>query len=59
MDLAKLNLPPQAGAEQKPTGNFNFTTELFDFGAPVSVTVPPADQVTDFTQLLATAGGGR
>ncbi len=59
VDLARLNLPPQAGAGQKPTGNFNFTMELFDFGAPVSVTVPPADQVTDFTQLLGTAGGGR
>ncbi len=59
VDLAKLELPPQATAGQKPTGTYSFTVELFDFGTPVSVTVPPADQVTDFAQLLAAAGGRR
>jgi hypothetical protein len=31
--------------------------ELFDFGTPVRVTIPPADQVSDLAQL--SAGGGR
>ncbi|HSH60342.1 MAG TPA: hypothetical protein VK988_12025 [Acidimicrobiales bacterium] len=56
VDLGTLNLPPEATQGQKPTGNLNFTIELFDFGTPVSVTVPPADQVTDFAQLTAAAG---
>jgi len=63
VDLAKLNLPQQPAAEAesaaaKPTGTLSFTTELFEFGTPVSVTIPPTDQVTDFAQLRA-AGGGR
>jgi hypothetical protein len=59
VDLSRLNLPPEATEGQKPTGNLNFTIELFDFGTPVSVTVPPADQVTDFAQLTAAAGRRR
>ena len=59
MDLSKLNPPPQATAGEKPTGSFTFTMELFEFGTPVSVTVPPADQVSDLAQLMAAAGGGR
>lgn len=55
VDLSKLNLPPQATAGHEPTGSINFTLELFDFGTPVSVTVPPADQVADLGQLLAGA----
>ena len=65
VDLSKLNLPPQAAAKaeaaaaEKPTGTLSYTTELFDFGTPVSVIVPPADQVIDFAQLTAAAAGGR
>ncbi len=59
LDLAKLNLPQQASAAAKPTGSVSSTIELFDFGTPVSVTVPPADQVSELSQLLAAAGGGR
>ncbi len=59
VDLAALTLPPQATAGQNPTGTCSFTVELFDFGAPVSVTVPAAEQVTDFAQLFAAAGGRR
>jgi hypothetical protein len=59
VDLARLNLPPQATAGAKPTGNLSFTTELFDFGTPVSVTIPPADQVTDFAQPTAAPGRRR
>ncbi len=63
VDLAKLSLPSEATAgapaEVKPTGTLTSTTELFDFGTPVNVTVPPADQVTDLAQLMAAAGRGR
>ena len=63
VDLARLTLPSQATAgapaEVKPTGTLTSTTELFDFGTPVSVTIPPADQVTDLAQLMAAAGRGR
>ena len=53
VDLAKLNLPPEATQGQKPTGNLNFTIELFDFGTEVRATPPPADQVVDATNLLS------
>jgi hypothetical protein len=33
------------------------TMELFDYGAPVSITVPPADQVTDLGAALSQKGG--
>ncbi len=59
LDLAKFSLPPQATAGGKPTGITSSTIELFDFGTAVSVTVPPADQMSDLSQLLAAAGGGR
>ncbi len=59
VDLAKLNLPPETTQGEKPTGNLNFSIELFDFGTPVSVTVPPADQVSDYAQLMAAAGRRR
>lgn len=66
LDLAKINLPPQAtaaaseaAAAAKPTGTLTYTTELFDFGTPVSVTVPPADQVIDLAQLTASSGRRR
>ncbi|MBV9412219.1 MAG: hypothetical protein JO148_11525 [Acidimicrobiia bacterium] len=32
-------------------GSVRFTLELFDFGVPVQATIPPADQVVDFSQL--------
>jgi hypothetical protein len=35
---------------------FTMTAELFDLGAPVSINVPPADQVTDLTTLLGEDG---
>jgi hypothetical protein len=38
----------------KPTGNisFRFTAVLTDFGVPVTVTAPPANQTTDLTAKL-------
>jgi hypothetical protein len=32
-------------------GEITLRAELFDLGAPVSITVPPADQVTDLGSL--------
>jgi hypothetical protein len=34
----------------------NVTMELHDYGAPVSITVPPVDQVTDLGAMLSQAG---
>ena len=52
LDLARLNLPAQAPPAARPTGTLALVTEFFDFGTPVSVTVPPADQVTDLGGLI-------
>lgn len=56
VDLGRLNLPAESTGGQRPTGTFTFTLDLFDFGTPVTVTVPPPDQVTDLAQLLARSG---
>ncbi|MDQ3570900.1 MAG: hypothetical protein M3396_09865 [Actinomycetota bacterium] len=53
LDLARLTLPAQATSAVKPTGNLALVTEFFDFGTPVSVTVPPSEQVTDLGRLVA------
>jgi hypothetical protein len=34
------------------------TVEFYDFGSPVTITVPPADQVADFSQLFGQLGSG-
>jgi LppX/LprAFG-like lipoprotein len=44
--VRKLHLSYTEGA-----GSFDTTFTLFDFGAPVTVTPPPADQVTDLSNL--------
>ncbi len=41
------------GASQ---GKLTMTMDLYDFGRPVHVTVPPADQVTDISELLNSNG---
>ena len=38
-------------------GVVNATMELFDYGAPLTVTEPPADQVTDLSALLGGSAG--
>ena len=50
-----LSYPAVAGSTGSPS---TVTVELYDFGTPVNVTVPPADQVTDFAQIAALAGMG-
>ena len=43
------------GTDQENSGHvsFSFTATLSDFGVPVTVTAPPADQVADLTQKLS------
>ena len=48
-DLSSVHVP---NARTQPTGTMTMTMELFDFGTPVSVTLPPADQVTDLSALI-------
>jgi hypothetical protein len=47
-------MPGGASSAAKPTGpiHFQFTAVLSDFGVPVNVTAPPADQTTDLTSKL-------
>ena len=54
-DLSKMHLPNQTTA---PTGAIDATIELYDFGVPVVVNVPPPDQVTDLGALLQRAKSG-
>lgn len=55
VDFSKANIPgaPSGSLPQ----NMDITMDFFNFGAPVSVTVPPANQVVDFGQLLQGLGG--
>jgi hypothetical protein len=45
-----------AGLAGASDAGFDLTMEMFDFGAEVDVEPPPADEVTDITDL-ATKGG--
>ena len=58
MDLSKLQFPPESAAAKgtKLTGQMTYAMELFDFGTKVEAVEPPADQVTDFSQLMSGAG---
>ncbi|MHB8513099.1 MAG: LolA-like protein [Actinomycetota bacterium] len=44
-------------ASSATSGMMNFKMELFDFGTPVDVSAPPADQVTDFSQIQQLMSG--
>jgi hypothetical protein len=61
VDLSKLNMPASAAAKTggKPlTGKILTTLELYDFGTTVKAEAPPADQVTDFQQLMSSMSAG-
>lgn len=47
MDFSKI----AAAAGSPGEGSMTMTAELFDFGTPVSVTAPPADQVGSYADL--------
>lgn len=51
MDLSKVTVPNQ-GSGQKLNGQMKLSMELFDFGTPVNVTAPPADQTSDLSSLI-------
>ncbi|MEZ5098741.1 MAG: hypothetical protein R3C15_02830 [Thermoleophilia bacterium] len=51
----QLTLTPAGTTEPQEAST---TVELYDYGTDVSVEVPPADQVTDLTELLAGLGQG-
>lgn len=53
--LRKLTLA-FAGLAGASDAGFDLTMEMFDFGSPVDIEPPPADEVTDITDL-ATKGG--
>lgn len=55
VDFSQMNLPEDTAA-QMPEGSMDITMETYDFGTPVSVTAPPADQVTDMTSLAGSGG---
>jgi hypothetical protein len=54
--LRKLTMTLDATTEGTHVGAV--TMELFDFGTPVDVEAPPADQVTDFGSMLGGLTGG-
>jgi len=50
-DYSQVNPPPNV-PRGSPSSSVEQTMELFDFGAPVTVQPPPADQVTDISALV-------
>src|SRR4051794_22157149 len=55
MDLSKAAAASKSGV----SGEMNVNVELFDYGVPVNVTEPPADQATDLSALLGGLGSGQ
>lgn len=47
---------PESGDDIPAGTAMSIEIDFFDFGEPVSITVPPADQVTDIRELLGTFG---
>lgn len=47
---------PDGGADVPAGTAMSIEIEFFDFGEPVSITVPPADQVTDISELAGALG---
>ncbi len=55
MKEALVGTPSSAATSTKPAGtpvSFSFTVKLSDYGVPVTVTAPPADQTADLTNSL-------
>jgi hypothetical protein len=56
LDLEQVELPSAAeGADAQLSGQVATVIEYFDFGTEVEVEPPPAEEVTDFAELM---GGG-
>ena len=58
IDPSTIHLPAGVSAQNNPfaAGPITMTYDMYDFGAPVDVQVPPADQTTDLSQLLKNGG---
>jgi hypothetical protein len=50
----RIQIPVSEGQGQSGTANVNLTLQLFDFGVPVTVAAPPADQVGSLNLTTAT-----
>jgi hypothetical protein len=37
--------------------SMSMTMDIFDFGTPVNVEIPPASETTDFQELMGSMGG--
>ena len=51
-----MRFPPSLAAKVGRLGKPTLTVEYYGFGDPVDTQLPPADQVTDFQDLLRRAG---
>lgn len=51
MDLSKTAKGSAVPASAPKSGAMTITMDLYDFGTPVTVTAPPAGQVSDFSEL--------
>jgi len=53
-------LPQQMRMKSNQTseGTLTMTMKYRDYGKPVDITEPPADQVTDFAEMMKQLGGG-
>lgn len=57
LDTSVIRLPDGLRTQGNPlSGHVTVTYDLFDFGRPVDVTLPPASQTADLDQLLNSAG---
>jgi len=57
IDPSTIRLPAGVPSKDNPfTGPITTTYELYDFGSPVDVKIPPTDQTTDLSTLLKNAG---
>jgi hypothetical protein len=57
-DLNEIQLPTGTDASKVPQGTATATLELTDYGTPVNVTAPAADQVGDLGPLSSLIAGG-
>jgi hypothetical protein len=56
--VVKMHLTMDVGALSGKGGTADVTMELTDFGVPVDVQAPPADQTVDFSELSGLSGLG-
>jgi hypothetical protein len=57
LDSATIRLPDGLRTQGNPlSGHVTLTYDLYDFGRPVEVDLPPASQVADLNQLIKQAG---